>query len=177
MGNTPPRAAAVFLAPSGGIAAAAAATAVTVAAADAAATTADAGAPAAPLADATGKTPRTVTVDAATATDSGAPSAHHADAAGKTPLPVTVAAAGATAAAAASITAPPPHVGTSLRKGARDGGYGPVGLIKTRCNGLLDLTFVFLGTARLIAFASPQPSQYPLVSVIFIPICVAVSRA
>ena len=41
-----------------------------------------------------------------------------------------------------------------------DGGYGPVRSINTRRNGLPYLTFVSLGTARLIAFASPQPSQY-----------------
>ena len=51
-----------------------------------------------------------------------------------------------------------PHVGPSPTKGARDGGHGPVGSMKTRCSGLPDLTFAFLGTARLIAFASPQPS-------------------
>ena len=111
-----------------------------------------------PLADAAGKTPLSVAVAVATAVDAGAPSAPLADAAGKTSLPVTVAAAGATAAAAASTTVPPPHVGTSPTKGARDGGYGPVESMKTRYRGLPDLTFVFLGTARLIAFASPQPS-------------------
>ena len=145
MRNTPPRAAAVSLAPSGGVAAAAAATAV-------------AGGLAASLADAAAKTPLPVTVDAATAADVGAPSAPLADAAGKTPLAVTVAAAGTTAAAAASTTVPPPHVGLSPTKGARDGGYGPIGSIKICCSGHPDLTFVFLGTVRLIPFASPQPS-------------------
>ena len=53
---------------------------------------------------------------------------------------------------------------------------GPTRSTKTRFIGLSALRVVSLGTARLIAFDSPQPSQYPQTPVTLMPLSLAVSR-
>ena len=54
---------------------------------------------------------------------------------------------------------------------------GPARSTKTRFISLSALRVVSLGTARLIAFDSPQPSQYPRTPVTLMPLCLAVSHA